>query len=101
MNDWIGEMSKNFSYLTSELSNIPASSGIYRLYRIIDGFWMLVYIGKALNIRRRIYQHVDKQFDGLTVKVCGPASIDCLEKLEIEQIVAAGLPLPIYNKRIG
>lgn len=50
---------KKWSQATAQhvKSNAPTESGIYEL----KAFGELVYIGKASNLRRRLYEHLNKR----------------------------------------
>ena len=88
-------------FLLNELKNLPSDSGIYRLYRIIQNVWILVYIGKALNIRRRVNQHFDKKFDAVTITFTNPSNLNNLEKILLQQRFEHQNSLPEYNKKVG
>ena len=85
-------------FLSTELDRLPPMSGIYRLYQIINGYWKLVYLGKAINISRRVPQHTEKLFDAVTIKLVHPTRLSSYEKMQLEKMKGS---LPQYNKKIG
>jgi len=83
----------------NNLSSLTDSQGIYFLYKNRE----LVYIGQALNIRRRIFQHVkagEKMFNCVRIKVTNLSknSLDMLEQMELNLFLKEKGKLPIYNK---
>lgn len=85
------------SYLRKEeIARLPHISGIYFLYQD-NG--MLVYIGKASSLRKRVPQHNwQKQFSYMVYEPCHRLRLDDLEKQYLQLYESEHGQLPFYNK---
>ncbi len=61
--------------------DVTSYCGIYFLIKDIK----IVYVGKSLNVIRRIGQHPDKSFDRFAWVLCKPEQLDHLERDYINQ----------------
>lgn len=85
-------------YLKREnLSNLPDESGVYFLYQRGN---ILVYIGKAASLKKRVIQHDgEKGFSRVGYELCHYSRARKLEKELIELYLREHGQLPYYNKQ--
>ena len=85
-------------YLEREnISDLPDESGVYFLYQKGN---VLVYIGKAASLKKRVLQHDrEKGFSRVGYELCHYSRARKLEKELIELYLREHGQLPYYNKQ--
>jgi excinuclease UvrABC nuclease subunit len=85
-------------YLDKEnIMNLPDESGVYFLYQKGN---ILVYIGKATSIRKRVFQHdKEKEFSRIGYQLTHNSRARKLEKEFIELYLKEHSQLPYYNRQ--
>jgi excinuclease UvrABC nuclease subunit len=79
-----------------EILKLPERAGVYFLYQ---KDWILVYIGKAFSLKRRVPQHdSNKQFLSLGYEICHWSRVRELEKEHLNRYKREHGQLPYYNK---
>lgn len=67
------------SYTSSSISTLPESPGVYRYY---DGAGTILYIGKAINLRKRVSSYFQKtDLDAKTAQM-----VPQIERIEITEV---------------
>jgi hypothetical protein len=80
-----------------DLSNLPDESGVYFLYQRGN---ILVYIGKAGSLKKRVIQHDgQKAFSRVGYELCHYSRARKLEKELIELYFKEHGQLPYYNRQ--
>jgi excinuclease UvrABC nuclease subunit len=81
----------------ADLASLPDESGVYFLYQRGN---ILVYIGKATSLRKRVIQHDgEKEFSRVGYELCHYSRARKLEKELIELYLKEHGQLPYYNKQ--
>lgn len=93
-----GKVHKKRLYLNREnLYNLPDESGVYFLYQRGN---ILVYIGKAASLKKRVIQHDgEKGFSRVGYELCHYSRARKLEKELIDLYLKEHGQLPYYNKQ--
>jgi hypothetical protein len=90
------EEAGRFYLSKKEIAQLPEKSGVYFLYQ--KG-WILVYIGKALCLRKRVPQHdLNKTFFYIGYELCHWSRARKLEKELLNIYRKKHTQLPYYNK---
>ena len=91
------EETVNRSYLSKkDISHLPEKSGVYFLYQESG---ILVYIGKALYLSKRVPKHdLDKDYSYLAYELCHWSRARVREKELITLYKREHGQLPYYNK---
>lgn len=90
------EEAGRFYLSKKEISQLPEKSGVYFLYQ--NG-GILVYIGKALYLKRRVPQHdLDKNFLYVGYELCHWSRARNLEKELLNLYKKEHGQFPYYNK---
>jgi hypothetical protein len=94
----IKTMSQNRLYLPKkDIPNLPEESGVYFLYQKGN---ILVYIGKAMNLKTRIPQHdKEKEFSYIGYELVHYSRARKLEKELLDLYFKEHGQLPYYNKQ--
>lgn len=88
---------KRFYLQNEDISNIPDESGVYFLYQRGN---ILVYIGKAASLKKRVFQHDrGKEFSRIGYELCHYSRARKLEKELIELYFKEHGQFPYYNKQ--
>lgn len=92
------ELPEKRFYLSKEnISNLPDESGIYFLYQTGN---ILVYIGKAMSLKKRVIQHdKEKEFSRIGYQIVHYSRARKLEKELIELYLREHGQRPFYNKQ--
>lgn len=87
-------------YLSKEnISNLPHESGVYFLYQTGN---ILVYIGKAMSLRKRVTQHdKGKEFSRIGYQLVHYSRTKKLENELLKLYFKEHGQLPFYNKNKG
>ncbi|MBL7075385.1 hypothetical protein ISS37_09140 [candidate division KSB1 bacterium] len=81
---------------SSQINQLPNESGVYFLYQGS----ILVYIGKAINLRTRVPDHDNnKKFDGIEFEVTHWSRARKLEKQLLQDYFNNHNQYPHYNKQ--
>ena len=85
-------------YLSKEnMSNLPDESGVYFLYQKGN---ILVYIGMALSLKKRVIQHdKGKEFSRIGYQIVHYSRARILEKELTKRYLREHGQLPYYNKQ--
>jgi hypothetical protein len=87
---------RRFYLSKKEISQLPGESGVYFLYQRGR---ILVYIGKALYLKRRVPQHdLDKNFLYVGYELCHCSRARTLEKGLLNLYKKEHGQFPYYNK---
>ena len=87
---------RRFYLSNKEISQLPEKSGVYFLYQRGR---ILVYIGKALCLKRRVPQHdLSKDFLDVGFELCHWSRARNLEKELLNLYKKEHAQLPYYNK---
>ena len=88
---------KRFYLERESMSNLPDESGVYFLYQRGN---VLVYIGKAASLKKRVLQHDgEKGFSRVGYELCHYSRARKLEKELIELYFKEHDQFPYYNKQ--
>lgn len=92
------EVQKKRFYVEKEnISNVPDESGVYFLYQKGN---ILVYIGKATSLKKRVLQHdKEKEFSRIGYELVHYSRARRLEKDLIRLYLEEHGQLPYYNKQ--
>lgn len=90
-------INKRFYLEKRNLSNLPEEAGVYFLFQSSN---ILVYIGKAFCLRKRVIQHdKEKKFSRIGYEVVHYSRARVLERELLELYLKEHGQLPYYNKR--
>jgi len=88
---------KRFYLSKEKISNLPDESGVYFLYQTGN---ILVYIGKALSLNKRVIQHdKEKEFSRIGYQLVHYSRARKLEKDLLELYEKEHGQKPYYNKQ--
>lgn len=74
---------------------IQKTSGIY----LLKNKGVVVYVGRSVNVRRRIWDHSDKEYDEYEVVECPVENLDDLEKSYIKRLKPKYNKAPFHNRQ--
>jgi len=88
---------KRYQIDKKQISSLPNESGVYFLYQIGN---LLVYIGKAKSILRRVLDHdKEKEFTSIGYELTHYSRARTLEKQLISLYISEHGQPPYYNKQ--